>query len=129
MDCHRPIRLVCDGFRDEPAGMPTCDHDAHQRLVPCGSRLTSECPPCAARWMRNARIVLGSGLATVAPDELAIFVTVTSPGVDLTGSRVHTSRWDPQRQEFRPCRVGVKGKCPKCGNEVRCNRAHLPDDP
>jgi hypothetical protein len=115
--CERPIFLV---GRDSSG--------AARRLVAvrCKSRRAARCVPCSIAYQLDARRLVRLGFAPERrslPDVRWWWLTLTAPGIKLTGSPVHTVRRVGSR--VLPC---SPRSCLVCGRGIVCRTRHGADD-
>lgn len=116
--CERPIFLI---GRDE-AG-------TSRRVVAvrCKARQVAKCVPCSLAYQLDARRLIRLGFA---PERRTLrnvrwwWLTLTAPGIELTGSPVHTAR--RAGLHLRPC---SPRPCFVCNEPIVCRVCHDPSDP
>jgi hypothetical protein len=120
--CERPIFLV----GRNAAGAP-------QRFVAvrCKARQAAKCVPCALAHQLDARRLMRLGFVEARrslSDVRWWWLTLTPPGIELTGSPVHGVRPTRRGQAtiYLPC---SPRPCFACGRPIVCRKRHAPGDP
>lgn len=115
--CERPIFLI---------GRDASGQARRLVAVRCKSRRSSRCVPCSIAYQLDARRLVRLGFA---PERRSLrnvqwwWLTLTAPGVQLTGSPVHTVRRVGGR-----VKVCAPRSCLVCGLSISCLRRHSPED-
>ena len=135
--CTRPVRVrgrvdAIDLVTGERRTMyDTATEPGGVRLMPCGNRRESVCPPCSQVYKQDARQLVRAGLtggkgvpATVAGHP-CVFATFTAPSF----GPVHSRRM--RGKTLLPCRPRRDHKERRCphGRDISCPRRHSEDDP
>jgi hypothetical protein len=97
----------------------------------CGNRREAVCPACSALYKRDARQLVGAGLAggKGIPDSIAahpcVFATLTAPSF----GPVHARRL--RGKTVLPCRPRRDAKARRCphGRDISCPTRHVEGDP
>jgi len=121
--CERPIILA--GYE------PGSSSPSRTIAVRCRSRRASDCVPCARAFQLDCRRLLRLGFVPerrVLPDVRWWWLTLTAPGIELTGAPVHAARLRVSargREYHLPCRPSA---CRICGGRPSCLHRHRAGD-
>ena len=135
--CTRPVRVkgrvdAIDLATGERRAMyDTATEPGGVRLMPCGNRRESVCPPCSQVYKQDARQLVRAGLTggKGVPETVAghpcVFATFTAPSF----GPVHSRRM--RGKTLLPCRPRRDHKERRCphGRDISCPRRHSEDDP
>lgn len=117
--CERPIFLV---------GRDKSGVTRHVVAIRCKARQASQCVPCSRAFQLDARRLVRLGFVEerrCLPDVRWWWLTLTAPGVELTGAPVHTRRSGANGGRA-PC---GSGRCFACDRPAPCRRRHEAGDP
>lgn len=121
--CERPIFMVA---RNEAGAL------RRTVAIRCKARQAARCVPCSIAYQLDARRLVRLGITDERRSLADVrwwWLTLTAPGIELTGSPVHATR--PKRVGsgktiYLPC---APKPCPACEEPIKCGRRHAPGDP
>jgi hypothetical protein len=115
--CERPVLLVGRDASGAPCRLVA---------VRCKARQAAKCVPCSVAFQLDARRLIRLGFAEERKSLRNVrwwWLTVTAPGIELTGSPVHAVRKRPGNSVYLPC---FPRPCFACGKPISCGSRHEP---